>query len=114
MNLDLGTPSNNPDCVIWGGWSAWGPSSVCNSQCQSVKTRTCTNPAPYNFKVKILNCCLISLQSTYSHRLVKEKPHQKHHVLVEAVVQKLPQEKSPHLTILTTILMTLIPQLLSQ
>ena len=48
---DLATPSQNLQCVIWGGWSTWGPASACNAQCQSTKTRTCSNPAPYNFKV---------------------------------------------------------------
>jgi len=47
---DLANPAANTNCVIWGGWTNWGPASVCNSQCQSTKTRTCTNPTPYNFK----------------------------------------------------------------
>lgn len=40
----------HPDCVIHGGWTVWSPDSVCNAQCQTTKTRTCTNPIPVNFK----------------------------------------------------------------
>ena len=47
---DLATASSNPDCVVWGGWSSWGPGSVCSASCSSTQTRTCSNPTPYNYK----------------------------------------------------------------
>ena len=25
---DLTTASQNPDCVVWGGWSGWGPGEL--------------------------------------------------------------------------------------
>ena len=36
--------------MISGGWSGWGSGSACSAECTSTKTRTCTNPAPYNYK----------------------------------------------------------------
>ena len=26
--VDLTTASQNPDCVVWGGWSGWGPGEL--------------------------------------------------------------------------------------
>jgi len=49
----------HPNCVLDGGWSSWGQSSRCNSNCQSTRTRTCTNPTPVNSR----QCEGISSQS---------------------------------------------------
>uniref|UniRef100_A0A915E0J7 Ig-like domain-containing protein n=1 Tax=Ditylenchus dipsaci TaxID=166011 RepID=A0A915E0J7_9BILA len=35
-------------CIINGGWSAWSMWSECNSQCQRLRNRECTAPAPVN------------------------------------------------------------------
>uniref|UniRef100_A0A915CLR9 Netrin receptor UNC5 n=1 Tax=Ditylenchus dipsaci TaxID=166011 RepID=A0A915CLR9_9BILA len=35
-------------CIINGGWSAWSTWSECNSQCQRLRNRECTAPAPVN------------------------------------------------------------------
>ena len=45
---DLSTPEDNPRCVIEGAWSLWSEYSRCNSDCEKIKTRTCSNPAPIN------------------------------------------------------------------
>ena len=42
---------DHPQCVVHGGWTLWSPGSVCNRQCETTKTRTCTNPIPINSKV---------------------------------------------------------------
>ncbi|XP_030839405.1 uncharacterized protein LOC756169 [Strongylocentrotus purpuratus] len=33
-------------CPTHGGWSAYGSFSLCNTDCQKTRYRTCTNPAP--------------------------------------------------------------------
>ncbi|XP_041484134.1 uncharacterized protein LOC121430795 isoform X2 [Lytechinus variegatus] len=33
-------------CPTHGGWSDWGSYSLCNTDCQKTRYRTCTNPAP--------------------------------------------------------------------
>ena len=50
--VDLINPDNNPDCVILGGWSDWGPPTECSAACSSTRTRSCTNPSPYNARVR--------------------------------------------------------------
>ena len=42
---------DHPQCVVHGGWTVWSPGSECNTQCETTKTRTCTNPVPINSKV---------------------------------------------------------------
>lgn len=41
-------PTNNPNCVLTGGWSVWSEASTCSASCSSTRTRTCTNPKPFN------------------------------------------------------------------
>jgi len=41
---------DHPQCVVHGGWTVWSPGSECNTQCETTKTRTCTNPVPINSK----------------------------------------------------------------
>jgi len=41
-------PSTNPDCVLFGGWTNWSDSSVCSENCTATRTRTCSNPRPFN------------------------------------------------------------------
>lgn len=53
--VDLINPDNNPDCVILGGWSDWGPPTECSADCSSTRTRSCTNPSPYNARVRTNN-----------------------------------------------------------
>jgi len=43
-------PSSNPDCVLYGGWTAWSDNSVCSESCTATRTRTCSNPRPFNYK----------------------------------------------------------------
>jgi len=43
-------PSENNDCVLHGGWTAWSGQSSCNADCKTTRTRTCTNPPPVNSK----------------------------------------------------------------
>jgi len=43
-------PSENTDCVLHGGWTAWSSQSSCRADCTTTRTRTCTNPSPVNFK----------------------------------------------------------------
>merc|ERR1712106_208526 len=49
-DYDLSNPSQNPECVVEGGWSDWGSPSTCNAQCKTSRTRTCDNPPPINHK----------------------------------------------------------------
>jgi len=47
---DMTDATKHPNCVITGGWTAWGAGSKCNSECKTTKKRTCTNPTPINSK----------------------------------------------------------------
>jgi len=44
------SPTENPNCVLTGGWSVWSQYSTCSSSCRATRTRTCNNPAPINSK----------------------------------------------------------------
>jgi len=48
---DLTDASKHPNCVMTGGWTAWGAGTKCSSECKTTKARKCTNPAPVNSKV---------------------------------------------------------------
>jgi len=50
QEAELTDPKLHGDCKITGGWSTWGAASTCNTECKSTRTRTCTNPKPFNDK----------------------------------------------------------------
>ena len=45
---DLSNPADNPRCMRHGVWTPWSQYSRCNINCEKTRTRTCTNPAPFN------------------------------------------------------------------
>ena len=62
--VDLSNPESNPDCVILGGWSLWGLPTECSAACSSTRTRSCTNPSPYNHKVRFAIFCFETVHSS--------------------------------------------------
>ena len=57
---------SHEQCVIHGGWSDWSTGSVCSSECQTTKTRTCTSPTPINSKVLLFVYSYTYLQQCWA------------------------------------------------
>ena len=51
-SIDLsGREEANPECVVQGDYSEWGPYSSCSDTCTRTRSRECNNPLPYNSRV---------------------------------------------------------------